>query len=144
MAVLNRPLDRRQRSAPVSLHLGPVLLVAAAAIAIVSLLRVVQTSDATTSSFAIQRLEQEKLEVEAGVGQLEAEVASLASLSRIEQEAKRLGLKPPESRQAVQVNVAWPAEEDRLPTRFALDERTEPAEQGSSWWRDLLEFLPFY
>jgi cell division protein FtsL len=144
VAVLNRPLDRRQRSAPVSLHLGPVLLVAAAAIAIVSLLRVVQTSDATTSSFAIQRLEQEKLEVEAGVGQLEAEVASLASLSRIEQEAKRLGLKPPESREVVQVNVAWPAEEDRLPTRFALDERAEPAEQGSSWWRDLLEFLPFY
>lgn len=143
MAVLNRPFDRSQARATSSIHLGPVLVVAVVAIAVVALLQVAKTSDATATSFAILRLEQERLEMEVGVRQLEADVASLASLSRIEQEAQRLGLKPPAGRSSVQISVAWPAEAEQLPTRYAPTIERELDQQNSSWWRDLLEFLPF-
>ena len=147
MAVLNRTIARtRPKAAPATgLHLGPVLLIAGAAIVIIGLLQVVQTSEATTKSFAIQRLEQDKLELDASVRELEADVAALSSLARIEQEARRLGLKPPEAREAVEVNVAWPGADAPLPTRFVPeDEEVEPAGKGSPWWQDLLRLLPFY
>lgn len=147
MAVLNRTLARTQAKATASPRLAHVLLVAVAVVVVVALLQVVQTSRATTASFAIQRLKQEKLELETEVRQLEAEVGSLSSLSRIEGEAERLGLEPAEDRQTVEVNVAWAsADEGRLPTRFAPGEQQEAEVngQGSSWWRDLLEPLPFY
>ena len=148
MAVLNRTIARtRPKAAPTAgLQLGPVLLIAGAAIVIIGLLQVVQTSEATTRSFAIQRLEQRRLELEANVRELEADVASLSSLSRIEQETHRLGLTAPEAREAVEVNVAWPGAEAPLPSRFApqgADEEAEPAEKDSPWWRDLLRLLPF-
>ena len=113
---------------------------------VIGLLQIVQTSRATTANFEIQGLEQQKLELGAQVRQLEAEVAGLSSLSRIEGEAKRLGLVKPQTVQAVEVNVA--AEEaplNRLPTRFlpAEAEQLEDAGGDSSWWRDLLQVLPF-
>jgi cell division protein FtsL len=128
-------------------RVGQVVLVAVAAVVLIALLQVVQTSQATTASFAIQRLEQQKLELGTEVRQLEAEVASLSSLSRIEREAQRLGLEAAQARESVEVNVAWTAaDEGRLPTRFAPGEQEEAEMdgQGSSWWRDLLEPLPFY
>jgi len=112
---------------------------------IIGLLQIVQTSQATTATFEIQRLEQEKLAVGAQVGQLEAEVASLSSLARIEGEAKRLGLVKPQSVQAVEVNV--PVEEaglDQLPTRYSAEEQqAEETKQDTALWRDLLGLLPF-
>ena len=148
MAILNRSVARSQTkaAAPASLRLGPVLLAAGIAIVAVGLLQVVQTSRATTASFAIQRLEQEKLELETTVRQLEADVAGLSSLTRIEQEAKRLGLGPPQASESVSVNVPWPrADLDRLPTRFLPAEGAQPGvgERDEPWWRDLLELLPF-
>lgn len=147
MAVLNRTLSRTQPKASTALRLGPVLLVAGLVVLIIALLQVVQTSEATTTSFAIQRRQQEKLELEASVRQLEAEVAALSSLSRIEQEARRLGLEPPQAQESVVVNVAWPeADQQRLPTRYAPvgEEPIEVKREDSSWWQDLLKLLPFY
>ena len=70
------------------------MLIAVAALVIVGLLRVVQTSQATTAGFAVQALQQDKLEVETALRQLEADVGLLSSLERIEREALRLGLAP--------------------------------------------------
>ena len=147
MAVLNRTAVRAQPKSTTALRLAPVLLAAGGAIVVIALLQVVQTSQATTTSFAIQRLERQRLEVEANVRQLEAEVSALSSLPRIQWEAKRLGLQPPRERTSVEVNVAWPAaDRGRLPSRFAPveDEEAQVDGQGSSWWRDLLQLLPFY
>lgn len=112
---------------------------------IIGLLQIIQTSEATTRTFAIERLEQEKLETGAEVRQLEAEVAGLSSLARIEAEAKRLGLVQPLSVQSVEVNV--PADEtavDQLPTRYQpVEQQAEETEQDAPWWRDLLGLLPF-
>ena len=127
------------------MRLGQVLAVTAVAVVIIGLLQIVQTSQATTRTFEIQKLEQEKLEVGAQVRQLEAEVAGLSSLARIEGEAKRLGLVKPQSVQAVEVNVPWAgAALDRLPTRFSPGEQqAEETGQDAPWWRDLLGLLPF-
>ena len=147
MAVLSRSLERSQRLAMASPSIWHVLLVTAAAIGAIGLLQVVQTSDATTTNFAIQRLEQKKLEAQTEVHQLEAQVALLSSLARIEREAsERLGLEPPVAQQAVEVNVAWPASDQaQLPTRFLPVEEAgaEGEADESPWWRDLLGLLSF-
>ena len=147
MAVLSRSLERSQRLAMASPRIWHVLLVTAAAIGAIGLLQVVQTSDATTTNFAIQRLEQKKLEAQTEVHQLEAQVGFLSSLARIEREAsERLGLEPPVAQQAVEVNVAWPAsDQQRLPTRFLpVGEAGAEGDVGESpWWRDLLGLLSF-
>lgn len=147
MAVLNRTLAPPKPKATAALRVGPILLVAGASIIIIGLLRVVQTSQATTANFAVQELQQEKLELETSVRQLEADVAGLSSLARIEREAKRLGLVPPAAYASVDVNVAWEAAGERLPTRFAPEETNEAGGgdlDGSPWWQDVLRHLPFY
>ncbi len=127
---------------------GRVLLVAGVIIVVVALLQLMQSSEAVTSSFAIQGLGSERLELRTRVSQLEAEIASLASLSRVEREAQeRLGLVPATGQQSVQVNVPWPAASQQLlPSRYAPPEATaaEAPTDESGWWRDLLDFLPFY
>ena len=127
---------------------GRVLLVAGVIVVVVALLQLMQSSEAVTSSFAIQGLGSERLELRTRVSQLEAEIAALASLSRVEREAQeRLGLEPAAGQQSGQVNVPWPAaNQQMLPTRFAASEAAAaeaPADE-SGWWRDLLDFLPFY
>lgn len=149
MAILNRTLPRSRAKAAAEtprLRLRPVLLISGVALTIIAVLQVVQTSQATTANFAIQDLAQQRLELQAQVRQLEAEVAGLSSLTRIEAEAKRLGLEQPQGTEAVEVNVAWAgASVDRLPTRYALEEQAPPVEEDadSPWWRDLLDHLPF-
>ncbi len=133
------------------LHLMPLLSVAAALVIVLGLARVVQTSQATTASFAMQSLQQEKLELETSVKQLEAEVATLSSLERIEREATRLGLELPDRVSYISVNVAWPGTAaDLLPARFApVDEDAALADVDGSladagWRQRLLKSLPFY
>ena len=147
MALLNRALERPKANPGPALRLERVLLVAGVVIIVVALLQLMQSSEAVTSSFAIQQLGSERIEHRARVSQLEAEIASLSSLSRIEREAQeRLGLEPPPAQQSVAVNVPWPgADQQRLPTRFA-PAAALPAEEeagASGWWQDLLNHLPF-
>ena len=154
MAVVNRTVPRTppkaaaQQKASKPLRVGPVLLVALGALIAIGLLQIVQTSQATTASFRIRALEQTKLGLETEVGQLEAEVAALSALERIEREAGRLGLELPAARSSVDVSVAWSAADDPLlPTRFAPGEQDEAVVDGqadeSSWWRNLLKPFPF-
>ena len=126
MAVVSRTISppQQQTSTSIAVRFGPFLLIAVAALVIVGLLRVVQTSQATTAGFAVQALQQDKLEVETALRQLEADVGLLSSLERIEREALRLGLAPAAEQASVRVNVALPAA-NALPTRFAPEEDAE-------------------
>ena len=147
MAVLNRSIGQAQRRAQTTpLRIGPVLAVAVIAIVVLAVLQLTETSGATTTNFAIHRLEEQKLELRTVTRQLEAEVATLSSLSRVEREAReRLGLEPPRSRETIEVNASWPAQDQpRLPTRFAPDAVADESGESSTWWRDLLQLLPFY
>jgi cell division protein FtsL len=137
-----RPAPRARLKAP-SVGARSVLIAAGLALAAAALLQVVQTSNVTTAGYQIQRLDQERLQWQASVHQLEAEVASLASVDRIEQEARgRLGMVPAESRLYLKTNVPVPSHQ-LLPTRFSPPEAPEQR-TGEPWWRDLLELLPFF
>jgi cell division protein FtsL len=147
VAILSRTIARSggEITAP-SLKLGPVLLAAGAIIAVIAVLQVMQTSRATTASFKIEQLHRQELELETSVSQLEVEIAGLSSLARIQQEAKRLGLGPPASREVVEVSVPGPSGDSaQIPARLlqtgATD--TKAGEQQSSWWDDALKHLPF-
>jgi hypothetical protein len=87
------------------------------------------------------------LELEASVRGLEADVAALSSLERIERESQRLGLVPPKSQETVEVNVPWAGgDENRLPSRYAPpgeDEAEEDSGAGGSIWSDVMDLLPF-
>jgi len=107
------------------------------------LLQVIQTSDATSTAYTIRRLEQERLDWSAQVHSLEAEVASLTSLERVEREARdRLGMVPAENVLYVEVDVP-PPQQQLLPRRFSASEPSV-SEPGTSWWQALLKLLPFY
>lgn len=123
--------------------LRAMLIAAGLAVVGAGLLQVVQTSNVTSTGYHIQRLEEARLEWGARVHQLEAEVASLASLERVEREAQgRLGLVPAERRLYLDVNAPVPAQQ-LLPTRFAPAEQLEQSSNGS-WWQDLLDLVPFF
>jgi cell division protein FtsL len=120
-----------------------VLFWAFIAAALVGLWQVIQISDATTTGFNISRLERERLDWQASVRELEAEVAALTSLERVEREAReRLGMVPAPQELHLEVNVPAPRQQ-LIPRRF-LDEEALPAEPAGSWWEPLLRLLPFY
>ena len=147
MAVLNRSIPRAQEGAqlPAWTRLRPILAVTCTVVVVIAVLQVVQSQLATDASFQIQQLEQDKLELETGLRELEAEVASLSSLARVRGEAEGLGLGPAQARDAVTVSAPPPqSDEQGLPTRFVAGEAQQSKDaQGSSWWRDLLDVLPF-
>lgn len=146
MSTLERSIARAGPKAAVKAPtpgLRAMLIAAGLAVVGAGLLQVVQTSNVTTTGYEIQGLEETRLEWDARVHQLEAEVASLASLDRIEREARgRLGMVPAERRLYMEVNVPVPPQQ-LLPTRFAPAEQPEESSSGS-WWQDLLDLLPFY
>jgi cell division protein FtsL len=124
------------------LRLRPVLILAAVAGIVVGLVSVVQSSDATRTNFAIQQLEQERLGLQTRVQEMEAEVAALQSLNRVEQEARgRLGFVPGGQPERVEVGLPLP-EQRQLPGEGAAA-GTDDKSGGSSWWRRALKLLPF-
>jgi len=147
VAILDRTLATPASKAKSQLRLVPILVLACGAIAVIGLLRIVQTSQATTAGFAMTSLQQEKLELETSVTQLEAEVATLSSIERIEREATRLGLEAPAGVSYLEVGAIWPGEASQvLPARFAPKEedQVDGSPDNSGWWQDLLKQLPFY
>ena len=147
VALLNRTYSSTQPKAEAkapSIPISAIVVAAAVAVVVIGLLQIMQTSRATTANFRIQQLEQQKLELDASVRQVEADVASLSSLGRVQREAQRMGLVPPSSSTTVTVNAPPPqAPAGHLPSRFAPQPHIEKGQQGSSWWQDLLKVLPF-
>jgi len=161
MTILDRALGRPRTISPVPggsragarrglpaweqwLRLRPALIVVGAAVVVIGLVQIVQTSDATSTSFSIQRLDQERLDWQTRVQQLEAQVAALSSLNRVEQEARgRLGMVPAAARESVQVNLPAP-EQPLLGGDRAAHAGAEGDKDASSWWQELLKLLPFH
>jgi cell division protein FtsL len=111
------------------------------AIAAVCLLQVMQTSDATTSGYNLMDLERQRLDRQAQVHALEAEIAGLTSMQRIEQEARgRLGMVSPERVLTLEMHKEPPAQQ-LVPQRYLTE---KPAAEGGSWQGRLLRLLPFY
>ncbi len=110
--------------------LGAVVLSVAA-----MFLPVVQSSDATTTGYAIRHHEQELADLNARTYNLQAEVAQLGSVARIQQGASRLGMVPA-SRSAASVAVTDPVPATvLLPRRYVppLAAVPEPQQHGLVW-----------
>ena len=128
---------------PQTTNVRPVLLGAFLVVALIGLLQVVQTSNATTTGYNLNRLEQQRQDDQAQVHQLEAEVASLTSMDRIEAEARgRMGMVPAGNTINLEVHKP-PPEQQLIPRRFA-PEPSSAAPAGESWWQSLLQLLPFH
>jgi hypothetical protein len=144
MAAIHRPPLPVQRAPGRSgssrtVLIGAVLLVIGAA-----LLQVNQFSAVTGTGYQIEGLRHERAAKLAENHGLEAEVARLSSLARVEIEARvRLGMEPAGRVMHLEINGAVP-EHQTLPTRYL------PAENASSavtadppLWKRLLDLLPF-
>lgn len=126
------------------LRLRPMLLVGAAAIVVIGVLRIVQSSDATSTNFQIQALEEQRLDWQTRVQQLEAEVSVNLSLNRVEQEARgRLGMAPSGQPNRVTVGMQLPEQSLKPGSNVPASAEGADNESGSSWWQDLDELLPF-
>jgi len=89
------------------------------------------------------QLQRELLEWETKLKELEAHLAYLASLQRIEKEAEeRLHMAPPQETIYVRVDVP-PFSIPTLPSRY-LPPATEVEEKSTPWWRKLINSLPFW
>ena len=126
---------------PLSMPL--VLTIALVVVGLAGLLPLLQSIRTTTTGHNIGELERQRNDWEARTHELEAEIASLAALDRIEYEAhQRLGMEEPQRTLHLTVDVASP-ESQPIPDRFLPPERQESAEADQSWWQSLLDLLPF-
>lgn len=151
MAVLQRPalplpnrlVEKLSRIAQRRLLVAGVL----GLVLIVALLQVNQFSRVTSTGYQINDLNRERAQKQAENHQIEADVARLSSLARVDIEARvRLGMVPAERRLSISVNQPVPGRET-LPTRFVPMEKpaegmVAPAPQP--WWRRALKLNPFF
>jgi cell division protein FtsL len=120
-----------------------VLTIALVAVGLAGLLPLLQSSQATTTGYNIRQLERQRNDWEARTHELEAEIASLAALDRIEREAReRLHMQEPEETMYVIVDVARP-ESQPVPDRFLPPKKQESIKEDQSWWQSILDLLPF-
>jgi hypothetical protein len=103
-----------------------------------------QLSSATVTSYEINALNRERAAKQAANHELEAEVAGLSSLARVDIEARlRLGLQPAARKLYIDVNQPLPSEQS-LPTRYMPLERTTPVPSQPTIWDTMGGLLPFY
>ena len=135
----------RERAAPRSEGRQPglpsLVTICLVVIGLAGLLPLMLSSRATSTSTEIRQLERVRNDWQARSQELEAEIAFLGSLDRIEKEAReRLGMVPPT--ETIYVTVDEPAPEKQLmPLRFLPADKEQPR-GDDSWWESILDMLP--
>jgi len=120
-----------------------VLTIALVAVGLAGLLPLLQSSQTTTTGYNIRQLDRQRNDWEARIHELEAEIASLASLDRIEKEARqRLNMQTPEQTVYLSVDVPSP-DSQPVPDRFLPPKQQDSVKEDQSWWQSLLDLLPF-
>ncbi len=136
-----RPAAQEAASAPALRHPLRALLLAGGVIFLAAAFPVLQASAVTQRSDRLLALQQRQDDLHAQVHSLEAEVAQLGSLQRIDSEARgRLGMVPANRALSVSVDVPAP-EPGHLPA--SLQVATPPPEHSSgSILAQILNLLP--
>ncbi len=143
MAAINHPLGHPRRGLPIPgtparLQLWLVLAIGLAGFS--ALLPVVQNSVATSRGFDIQAAQRQEAQLNGEIGLLEADVASLTSITRIERRAREIGLFPATDPIYVNVNEPGPAPA-KLPLEYLPQEETRPV-SSAPLWKSLVSWLP--
>jgi cell division protein FtsL len=121
----------------------PAIAAAVVLAAAIAALQVLLSSGLASSGSNIQELDLERQQAASRVHALEAEVAALTSLDRVERVAReRLGMSPAVAR--VYLRVAVPAPEGPLLPRPVMRAPTEEPREGVPWWERLLRAWPFF
>ncbi len=149
MAALHRPalpLPGRLAAPIAKASSRRITLVLVAAVVLgIALVQVNEFSRLTSTGYQINELTAERAARQADNHALEAEVASLSSLARVDSEARtRLHMEPAKQKLYIDVNGAAP-DRQTLPTRFLPAERpaASPTPAGeTSLWKRVLRLLP--
>jgi cell division protein FtsL len=150
MAALHRPalpLPGRfavPRLFPRRLSWRTTMMLAAMLVLGIAVVQVNEYSRLTSTGYQINQLMAERASKEADNHALEAQVASLSSLARVDWEARtRLHMQPP--KQTLYIDVNGPAPDHQtLPTRYLPPEPppTPAATRHTSLWKRILGLLP--
>jgi len=152
MAALHRPalpLPRRLGTPFGKIRSGRLALCVALALMVgAAVLQVNQFSRVASTGYAINDLSRERAAKQAENHEIEADVARLSSLARVDIEARlRLHMEPAQQKLYIGVNQPIPSRET-LPTRFLPEERsvtqTAPQATHTPFWKRLLRHLPFF
>jgi cell division protein FtsL len=134
---LPMPFPRGARSWRVVGALAMLTVIAGA------LLQVNQLSAVTGQGYRIEELKRERAAKQAENHELEAEVARLSSLARVEIEARtRLEMAPPKRTLHLPVNRPVP-DHQTLPTRFLPSQPETIERDDPPFWRRVLDLLPY-
>lgn len=141
MATIHRPLPHAGHGLPIPLpRINWWLMASVVVLGVGAMLPVFQNSVATSRGFDSQSLDAQQAQIQGHLLLLEAEVARLTSLDRIERRATDIGLIP--AADAIYVTVAEPGPAPaKIPAEYlpgVEPERNDPA----SWWQSLLTWLP--
>ncbi len=145
MTLAHGPIPGKQtRSLLASLGAPLSLLLAIGLIIAAMLLPVVQSSDATTTGYTIQKHAQDMADLNAQLYNTQAEIAQLDSTERVRKDAARLGLVQQGTPVAAAITVNSPAPDGvLLPRRFIPAARpAQPAAaQHTLMWK-VMHALP--
>ena len=124
---------------------GKLMLAGALALVVVAAgFQVNQFSRLTSTGYEINELNRLRAEKQAENHALEAEVAQLSSLARVDWEARvRLHLQPAEQKLYITVNHEVP-DRQTLPTRFLPTDGPDLEQPEEPIWRRFLKSLPFF
>jgi cell division protein FtsL len=123
---------------------GKLMVAGALALVVVAAgFQVSQFSRLTSTGYEINELNRVRAEKQAENHALEAEVARLSSLARVDLEARtRLHLEPAQQKLYITVNHEVP-DRQTLPTRFLPPEARDVERPDEPIWRRFLKSLPF-
>ncbi len=124
---------------------GKLMLLGAIALVVIAAgFQVNQFSRLTSTGYQINGLNRQRAERQAANHALEAEVAQLSSLARVDWEARtRLHLEPAQQKLYITVNHDVPGRQT-LPTRFLPSEPPDAGQAADPVWKRLLKLLPFF
>ena len=123
---------------------GKLMMAGALALVVVAAgFQVSQFSRLTSTGYEINELNRVRAEKQAENHALEAEVARLSSLARVDLEARtRLHLEPAQQKLYIIVNHEVP-DRQTLPTRFLPADGPDVEQANEPIWRRFLKSLPF-
>jgi cell division protein FtsL len=122
----------------------PLLLVLFLLMLGAALFQVNQFSHLTSTSYAIDALNRQRMAKQAENHQLEAQIAQLSSLGRVEWVARTQDhLAPAERVLYMSVNVPVP-DRQTLPTRFLPPEHGAAVSGDAPLWKQILDLIPFF
>jgi hypothetical protein len=144
MAAINHPLGGARRGIPIPRPVGSLnwwVLGGVLVVGVSAMLPVIQSSSATSEGFQTQASQSDEARLTAQISLLQADVAQLTSLPRIQRRATELGLGPAENPIYVKVDEPGPAPA-KIPSEY-LPAPVPRRDLPAPWWRSLFNLVPF-